>query len=150
MRCKICCRSDVKEVNLELLQRVGRRVGTVMMMAKRLGVDRATLWRHRKFHLKIYTSRKPIDTKDLSFEERARLLAMEADRLQLQVENGVPREVADQGLKALALRVKLLELEAKFAGRPMTQKREAVDLTDPDEETQALKEFEEVCGTAER
>jgi hypothetical protein len=147
MRCRICTRPDAKAINLELLQRVGRRSGTVTAMAERLGVHRATLWRHRKEHLKIYTSRKPVKTEGLSFEERARLLSAEADRLLCQLENGMPRDIADQGLKALALRVKLLEMESRFAGRPMTAQREdASALEDPDEEARAQREFEEVVG----
>ena len=148
MKCGICCRADAREINLELLQRVGRRSGSVAVMAKRLGVHRATLWRHRKEHLKIYTSRKPVKLEGLSFEERARLLAGEADRIQCQIENGASREVADQGLKALAMRIKLLEMESRFAGRPMTEKRPAAEsLEDPDEAARVEREFREVVGT---
>jgi hypothetical protein len=150
MRCGICTRPDVKAINLELLQRVGRRSGTVVAMAKRLGVHRATLWRHRKEHLKIYVSKIPPKTTDLSFEERARLLAVDADRLQCQSENGLPTIQFEQAMRALMLRVKLLEMESRFAGRPMTQKRDAVEsLEDPEEEARALREFQEVCGETE-
>jgi Bacterial regulatory protein, Fis family len=146
MRCGICTRPDAKAINLELLQRAGRRTGVMTAMAKRLGVHRATLWRHKKEHLKIYTSKHPPKTKDLSFEERARLLSNDADRLQCQAENGLPREQMDQAMRALALRVKLLELESRFAGRPLTQERAEVSLEDPDEEARALREFQEVVG----
>jgi hypothetical protein len=150
MRCGICCRPDAKEINLQLLQRVGRRSGSVVAMAARLGVHRATLWRHRKYHLKIYVSKKPPKLDGLSFEERARLLSMDADRLQCQAENGLPGKQFEEAMRALALRVKLLELESRFAARPMTQQREEVSLEDPDEEARALKEFEEVCGAEQK
>jgi hypothetical protein len=104
------------------------------------------LWRHRKFHLKVFTSKRPENTAEMSFEERAALLGREADRLQAQIEAGSPKEIAEQGLKALAMRIRLLELEAKFAGRPLTQQREEVSLEDPEEEAQAAKEFAEVVG----
>jgi hypothetical protein len=146
MRCGICCRPDAKEINLRLLQRSGRRTGAVGQLAKELGVARQTLWRHRKEHLKIFVSKLPVKTADLSFEERARLLGAEADRLQLQAENGCPKDVMDQALKSLQMRMKLLEMESKFAGRPMTQQRPDVSLEDPEDEARALKEFEEVCG----
>jgi hypothetical protein len=119
----------------------------VVAMAKRLGVHRATLWRHRKEHLKIYVSKQPVKTTDLSFEERARLLAVDADRLQCQAENGLPAKQFEQSMKALALRTKLLEMESRFAGRPMTQRSEPVELEDPEEEARALKEFQEVVGS---
>lgn len=148
MKCGICLRPDAKEINLELLQRVGRRSGSVVVMAERLGVHRATLWRHRKFHLKINTSREPTDITTLSFEERARLLAEDAERLQQQSNLGAPRDLVEQGLKALTLRVKLLEMEARFAGRPMTSQRpSAASLEDPDEASRAEREFNEVVGT---
>lgn len=146
MRCGICCRPDAKEINLELLQRTGRRTGVMTAMAKRLGVHRATLWRHRKEHLKILVSKLPPKTKDLSFEERAQFLAGEADRLQCQCENGAPRDVIQQAMQALGLRVKLLEMESRFAGRPLTQKRDEVSLEDPEEEARALREYQEVVG----
>lgn len=117
------------------------------MMAKKLGVHRSTLWRHRKEHLRMYLSKKPAKTAELSFEERARLLATDADRLQCMCENGLPGKQFDEAMRALALRVRLLEMEAKFAGRPMTQKREPIELEDPDETAQVLREFEEVVGT---
>jgi predicted metalloprotease len=135
---------------LELLQRVGRRSGSVVAMAKRLGVHRATLWRHRKEHLKIFVSKKPVKLEGLSFEERARLLAMEADRLQVQLENGAPRDVVDGAMRTLTLRVKLLEMESKFSGKPLTQKKDEIEsLEDPEEEAKALREFQEVCGETE-
>jgi hypothetical protein len=146
MRCGICCRPDAKQINLELLQRAGRRTGTVVQMARRLGVARHTSWRHREEHLKIYVSKRPMKTEGLSFEERARLLGSEADRLQAQCENGAPRDVMDQALKSLALRVKLLELESRFAGRPMSQQREEMSLEDPEEASRAEREYMEVVG----
>jgi hypothetical protein len=75
------------------------------------------LWRHRRFHLKIFVSKQPVKAEGLTFEERARSLGAEADRLQCQCENGAPRDVMDQALKSLTLRMKSLELEAKFAGK---------------------------------
>jgi hypothetical protein len=150
MRCAICSRPDAKQINLELLQRTGRRSGSVSLLAKRLGVHRASLWRHRKEHLKIYVSKIPPKLKDLSFEERARLLAMDADRLQCQSENGLPTIQFEQGMRALALRVKLLEMESRFAGRPMTQKRDAVEaLEDPEELERARLEYEELSREPE-
>jgi hypothetical protein len=149
MRCGICTRPDAKEINLQLLQRSGRRTGMVAVMAKKLGVHRATLWRHKKEHLKIYTSKHPPKTKDLSFEERARLLSDDADRLQCQSENGLPREQMDQAMRALALRVQLLELESRFAGRPLTQKGGEVSLEDPEEESIAMREYQEIVGDQE-
>ncbi len=150
MKCLICSRPDVKAINLELLQRTGRRSGTVTALAKRLGVHRVSLWRHRKEHLKIYVSKRPVKVEDLSFEERARLLSGEADRLVCQIENGMPKELGEQALRALTLRVKLLEMESRFAGRPMTQQRPTVEsLEDPDEESRVMKEFAEVVGGQE-
>jgi len=145
MRCGICCRPDAKEINLQLLQRAGRRTGAVGMLAKKLGVARQTLWRHRKEHLKIYVSKRPMKTEGLSFEERARLLGAEADRLMCQCENGAPRDVMDQALKSLALRMKSLEMEAKFSGKGI-RPAEEVTLVDPDEEARVIREFEEVVG----
>jgi hypothetical protein len=147
MRCGICTRPDAKEINLELLQRVGRRSGMVVAMAKRLGVHRATLWRHRKEHLKIYVNKIPPKITDLSFEERARLLAVDADRLQCQSENGLPTIQFEQAMRALTLRVKLLEMESRFAGRPTTQKRAEASLEDPGELERARKDYLEICGT---
>jgi hypothetical protein len=146
MGCMICTRPDVKAINLELLSRAGRRTGVVVAMAKRLNCSRQVLWRHKKFHLKVFTSKRPENTAQMSFEERARLLSAEGDRLQAQAENGAPRDLVDQAMRALALRVKLLELEAKFAGRPLTQQREEGSLEDPNEELRVMKEFEEVVG----
>jgi hypothetical protein len=146
MRCKICTRPDAKAINLELLSRGGRRTGVIKQMAERLGVDRTILWRHRKEHLKIFVSKGPVETKHLSFEERARELGNEANRLQLQAENGAPRETMDQAFKGLAMRVKLLEMESRFAGRPLTQRRPEVSLEDPDDDERARKEFAEVVG----
>jgi hypothetical protein len=146
MGCMICTRPDVKEINLALLQRAGRRTGVVVAMAKKLGCSRQVVWRHRKEHLKLYMSKRPENTAEMSFEERAALLGREADRLQCQCENGAPRELVDQALKSLTLRMRLLEMEARFAGRPLTQQREEVSLEDPEEEAQAAKEFAEVVG----
>ncbi len=147
MRCLICNRADVKEINIELLQRTGRRTGTVTAMAERLGIDRTTLWRHRKFHLRMYLSRKAPKLSELSFEERARLLAFEADRLQCMVENGLDKTQADQAMRSLALRVKLLSMESEFSGRPSKQKPpDAVLLEDPEEEARVMREFKEVVG----
>ena len=146
MRCKICSRADAKAINMELLSRQGRRSGAVVALAERLGVCRQTLWRHRKEHLQVYVSPRPVKEGGLSFEERARLLSQEAHRLLVQGENGLERSVMEQGLKAIAMRVRLLELEAKFASRPLTQKREEVSLEDPEEGKLAEKEFLEVVG----
>lgn len=147
MKCNICCRPDAKEINLELLQRAGRRTGTIGAMAQKLGVARQTLWRHRKEHLKIYVSKRPMKTEGLSFEERARLLGREADRLLCQVENGAPRDLMDQGLKLLTLRMKALDLEAKFSGTTIKSKEQVGEvLEDPEEEKRARMEFEEVVG----
>jgi hypothetical protein len=148
MRCLICTRPDVKEINLALLQRSGRRTGVMVALSKKLGVHRATLWRHRKEHLKIYVSKHPPKTEGLSFEERAALLGREADRLQCQAENGLPRSQMDQAMRALALRVKLLELEARVSGRAVTPRDEA-ELVDPEDDARALREFQEVVGGEE-
>ena len=147
MRCGICCRPDVKQINLQLLQRQGRRTGTVVAMAKRLNVTRQTLWRHRKEHLKLFVSKQRPKTEGLSFEERARLLGSDADRLQCQCENGAPRDVVDQALKLLTLKMKSLELEAKFSGTTIRSKEEVAGvLEDPAEEERVIREFEEVVG----
>jgi hypothetical protein len=147
MKCGICTRVDAKKINLELLQRVGRRSGSVVAMARRLGVHRTTLWNHRKNHLKIYTSPKPVKLEGLSFEERARLLAMEADRLQVQLENGAPRDVVDGAMRTLTLRVKLLEMESKFSGKPLTQRKDEVEsLENPGELEQARADYLELYG----
>ena len=146
MGCMICTRPDVKAINLELLSRAGRRTGVVVAMAKRLNCSRQVLWRHRKEHLKLYMSKRPENSAQMSFEERAALLGREADRLQCQAENGASKDWMDQALKSLALRVRLLEMEARFAGRPLTQQREEASLEDPEDEARAVAEFEEVVG----
>jgi len=146
MGCMICTRPDVKAINLELLSRAGRRTGVVVAMAKKLNCSRQVLWRHRKQHLKVYMSKRPENIAGMSFEERAALLGREADRLQCMTENGMPKGLVDQALKSLAMRIRLLEMEAKFAGRPLTQQREEGSLDDPDEEQKVMKEFEEVVG----
>lgn len=144
MRCLICCRDDAREINLELLQRISSGPGTVARMAKRLGVHRATLWRHRKLHLKMYMKRGLANIADLSFEERARLLGTEAARIQVQAENGAPHVLVKELLEALTLRMKSLEMEAKFAGRAL--KRQAPVTEDFEEEERARREFAEVVG----
>lgn len=143
-RCFICTHTDVKAINLQLLQRAGRRAGTVAALAKKLGISRQVLWRHRKEHLKIYVSKVPPKLEGLSFEERARLLGSEADRLQAQCENGAPKDLMDQAMRALQLRVKLLELESRLSGRPMAPKE--AELEDPEEESRAMREYQEVVG----
>jgi hypothetical protein len=147
MRCGICCRPDAKEINLQLLQRSGRRTGVLTAMAQRLGVCRQTIWRHRRDHLRIFTSKKPGETKELSFEERARLLANETDKLQCQLENGLPGKQFEEAMRALTLRTKLLELESRFAGRPMTQKADpTISLEDPGELARAKADYHELYG----
>jgi hypothetical protein len=157
MRCGICTRPDAKQINLELLQRTGRRTGVMTAMAARLGICRQTLWRHRKYHLKIYVSRtRP--PKATSLEGRATELGAEADRLQMQIEAGAPRDQVAQALQALGLRLKALQLEGQLSGRLSGGRATERSLTmtlggapeaaleDPDEETRARKEFEEVVG----
>lgn len=161
MKCNICTRPDVKEINLVLLSRQGRRTGIFTAMARKLGVARQTLWRHRKEHLRIDVSREAPKRKNLTFEERVAMLESEADRLQAQAENGAPKEVVEQALKALGIRMKLLQLEARLSGRLRggTSGRDgdldaamraasvlAAGERDPEEEARTLKEFEEVCG----
>lgn len=116
MKCLICTNPKRAEIDALLLQRNGRRVGAVMALAAKLGISRGVLWRHRKKHLGLNVSRA-VDPKKLGFEGRARLLAEEADRLQRQVEAGLDRAQVNQAMKALALRVKLLQLEGMFAGK---------------------------------
>jgi hypothetical protein len=147
MRCLICTREDAAAVNLELLKRVGRSTGRIAMLAKKLKVSRQTLWRHRKEHLKIHVSKQRPKVEGLSFEERARQLAMEAERIQVQLENGLPRVDTDQALKTVALRLKALEMEARFSGQGFRSKEEvALSLKDPEEEARVMKEFQEVVG----
>jgi len=142
----ICTRPDVKEINLALLQRAGRRTGVLGEMARRLGVARQTLWRHRKEHLKIFVSKHPPKVEGLSFEERARLLGSEADRLQAQCENGAPRDLIDQAMRALALRVKLLEMESRLSGKVRLKDEAVASLEDPEEDALVAREFQDVVG----
>jgi hypothetical protein len=158
MRCLICTRPDAKEINLELLRRVGRRTGVLTALANRLGVHRATLWRHRKEHLKIYVSRtRP--PRATSLEGRAKELRVEADRLQMQIEAGAPKDQVAQELQALGLRMKALQLEGQLSGRLSGGRASEQRLTmalggagaealeDPSEEERARREFEEIVGT---
>ena len=146
MRCRICQRPDAQKINLELLARAGRHIGVVTSMAERLGVHRETLWRHRKFHLKMNTSRKVTKQAEMGFAERARHLGAEADRLQCMCENGMPKELVDRALKALMLRVKLLEMESRFAGRPADQREAEQVVLDADADRRAEQEYLEVVG----
>jgi hypothetical protein len=158
MRCLICTHSDVKEINRALLERVGRRTGTVAAMAKKLGVSRQVLWRHRKEHLKLFIS-KTRPKAATSLEERAKELGGEADRLQMQIEAGVPKEQVAQALQALGLRLKALQLEGQLSGRlsggraaersmAMALGGAAAEtvLDDPDEAGRVEREFAEVVG----
>ncbi len=95
----------------------------------------------------------------LTLQERAALLGREADRIQCQMENGLPKEQGEQALKALAMRMKLLELEGKlagvFGGGRATERALAKELAaggslleDPAEEAaRAKREYEEVVGS---
>jgi hypothetical protein len=144
MRCAICCRPDVREINLEILQRRG--MGVVTALAKRLGICRQTVWRHKRFHLKIYQPRKAVKVEQMSFVARARALAVEADRLQLALENGMPTTAGSRALQALHLRVKLLHLESQYANSPTKQEPPPAVLEDPEADERARREFEEIVG----
>lgn len=164
MRCMICTHPEVKEINALLLQRSGRRVGVVTALARKMKISRQCIWRHRKEHLRMNTSRRVPKLEGMSFEARAALLAVEADRIQMQAENGAAPGVVNQAMKALGMRMKLLQLEAQLAGRLSGGKgghavnaknlEEALRSAeaaaraeeDPAELAKAEREFQEVCG----
>lgn len=158
MRCLICSRPDAREINAALLRRSARGSGMVAAMAEKLKCSRQVVWRHRKFHLKLSTSAAEMPKVE-TLEARARMLSEDADRLQLMLENGAPKDVIEQGHRLLATRLKLLEVEARLVGRLSGGKQVPVSLAsvlkeagdsagepDPEETERARKEFLEVCG----
>lgn len=89
-------------------------------------------------------------------------LGQEADRLQLLAESGMEAAQFERAMRALGVRVKLLEMEGRLAGRlrggkgsPVTAKNiegvlreaaaEANEEVDPAEEAKWKREYEEIC-----
>jgi hypothetical protein len=104
--CGICCNERAREINNELL--AGRMIRQV---AKKFELSVQALGRHRRRHLRFRSKAQPATTLD----EKFRVLSEDAERLQLAAECGGAN--VREALQVLRLRMSLLELEGKVAGR---------------------------------
>jgi hypothetical protein len=135
-----------------------------MSLAAKLKTSRQNLWRHRKKHLGLDTSKDaPIrKEKPSPLEVQVQELAREGDRLQRLAEAGMPKENFNLALEALRARMRMVELQAKLEGRIRGGKgvpvqdintvlkqagKEAAAVVDPVEEARLQKEYDEVCGS---
>jgi hypothetical protein len=116
--CLIDEREDRKEIDRVLLERAVLKRGVTTALAEKIGCTRQVVWNHRKFCLGMDTRKNArTDFRDLSLEEKGLALGDEARRLQQAVESGMPEDAFNRAMRALALRIKLFELEGKLAGR---------------------------------
>lgn len=162
MKCLICNRPDAKEIDRLLLSKAGLRSGVISSLAAKLDVDRTVLWRHRKFHLGMTMKRRGPKGEPTTLEEKAAALSAEAKRLQQMAESGMEKQEFERALRALNVRVRLLQVEGQLAGRLSGGKTAEVTPQnvhlalkqanaepveeDPEELERARKEFLEVCG----
>jgi hypothetical protein len=164
MRCTICSHPERVAINKLLLERAGPRAGVTSALAERLGVTRQVVWNHRKNHLGMNTARvKPNEDGKKTLEQRAAELGQEADRLQLAAEHGMEAAQFDRAMRALSLRMRLLEMEGRLAGRLRGGKAKLVTAADlggalseaaaeaarefdPEEAARVEREYAEVCG----
>jgi hypothetical protein len=105
--CGVCCHPEVRAINNELF--AGRMIRQV---ALKFELSIQALGRHRRRHLHFRSKTLPATT----LEEKFRLLEDDAARLQLAAECGGGANVRE-ALQVLRLRMSLLELEGKVAGR---------------------------------
>jgi hypothetical protein len=154
MGCVVCRLPNVKEVNLILLQREGRRTGAIQELAAKLHIRRETLWRHRKMHLmgKLAPTRaeRTARRSRLNFRERAWELSEELRRLQMLIENGAPESATSPAIKVLAMRKGLLEMECRLdSGKGldamMKQAKRTAAVIGPEEAERITKEYMAVC-----
>jgi hypothetical protein len=168
--CLVCDREDRKEIDRVLLERAVMKRGLTAQLAAKIGCTRQVIWNHRKYCLEMDTRKSAWrDYRDMDLEEKGAVLGAEAHRLQAAVEAGMPEATFNRAMKALAMRVKLLELAGKLAGRlsggaamqkVITQRdlagmlrdakaAKAEESPDPEELARAQQEFDEVCGPEE-
>jgi hypothetical protein len=162
MKCKICSRPDVQEIDRLLLSKAALRSGIIASLAARIGCHRASLWKHRKNHLGMKMFRKAPRDCGGTLEQKAEWLSAEAQRLQQLAESGVEKAQFQRALTALNVRIKLLQLQCQLAGRlsggklvPVTGENlsaalkaasDEVTELDPEELARAEREYVEVCG----
>jgi hypothetical protein len=163
MKCKICSRPDVQEIDRLLLSKAALRSGIIASLSTRIDCHRSVIWRHRKNHLGMKMFRKTPRDVGGSLEEKAQRLEAEAARLQQLAECGAEKAQFQRALTALNVRIKLLQLQCQLAGRlaggklvPVgpgdlsgllkTAGKELALEEDPEELAAAEREYLEVCG----
>jgi hypothetical protein len=163
MKCKICSRPDVQEIDRLLLSKAALRSGIIASLAAKIGCHRASLWKHRKNHLGMKMFRKAPRDSGGSLEQKAEWLSAEAQRLQQLAESGAEKAQFQRALTALNVRIKVLQLQCQLAGRlsggklvPVNPENlsaalkaasdEVTELEDPEELARAEREYVEVCG----
>jgi TolA-binding protein len=165
MKCKICSRPDVAEINRLLLSKAALRSGIISTLAARIDCHRSVIWRHRKRHLGMIVLRRAPKDQGGNLEERLERLQGEASRLQQLAENGMEKGQFERALKSLNTRIRLVELQGRLEGRlvggksgpPVDAKNLSAALKaarveveaeqDPEELARAEREYLEVCGT---
>ena len=164
MKCKICSRPDVQEIDRLLLSKAALRSGIIASLAEKIGCHRSSLWKHRKNHLHMKIFRSAPRDAGGSLEEKAERLESEAQRLQMLAECAMEAAPFKRALTALSVRIKLLQLQCQLAGRlsggklvPVTSEnlsaalkaasKDLADEEDPEELERARREYEEVVGT---
>jgi hypothetical protein len=110
--------------------------------------------------LRLAIKKEPARGAVLTLVERCRELAREADRLQLCAEQGMEVAQFDRAMRALQLRMKLLEMENSLGrqgkvngqniGAALQDAAEAEGADEgPEEQARLEREYAEICGDKE-
>jgi hypothetical protein len=155
MRCLVCNHAERKAIDQVLLGRNGP--GVVQALADKLGMTRQVLWRHKKNHLGMNTARKVGKGGGGNLGARIEELVAEANRLQLCAEHGMDGAQFERAMKALRMRMQLVEMEAKLEGKlgesggarvlvqNLMQAPVQTEVT-AEEAERVAREYLEVCG----